>query len=58
MQLHILGSGCPAPAANLYGSSFILEAGQDSIMVDCGPATTYKMARMGIKPEQEFGASS
>jgi len=26
--------------------------GEDSVMVDCGPATTHKMARMGIKPRQ------
>ena len=33
-----------------YGSSFILEVGKDCLMVDCGPATTYKMTKMGIPP--------
>lgn len=50
MRLHVLGSGCPDPLPERFGSSFILEAGAESIMVDCGPATTYKMARMGIRP--------
>lgn len=52
MRLHVLGSGCPVPASECYGSSFILEVGADLVMVDCGPATTYKMARMGIMPGQ------
>ena len=50
MRLHVLGSGCPQPTPQAYGSSFILEVGADFVMVDCGPATTYKMARMGIPP--------
>ena len=51
MQLHVLGSGCPHPAAEQYGSAFILEVGSELLMVDCGPATTYKMARMGLSPK-------
>ena len=35
-----------------YGCSCILEIGDDRIMVDCGPGTTYKMARMGMSPTQ------
>ena len=50
MQLHVLGSGCPTPTHERYGSSFLLEVGAECVMVDCGPATTYKMARMGIRP--------
>jgi len=52
MKLHILGSGCPAPTPEQYGSSFLLEAGHEFIMVDCGPGTTYKMARMGLPLKQ------
>lgn len=50
MRLYILGSGCPAPLPDWYGSSFILEIGSDALMIDCGPAATYKMVRMGINP--------
>ena len=52
MKLHVLGSGCPQPTREAYGSAFILELGGDSLMVDCGPGTTYKMGLMGIKTTQ------
>ena len=52
MRLHILGSGCPQPTPERYGSAFVLEVGAGSVMVDCGPATTYKMARMALMPGQ------
>ncbi len=48
MRLHIVGSGCPAALPDRYGSCFILEVGKDRVMIDCGPGTTYKMARMGL----------
>ncbi len=50
MRLHILGSGCPDPTPERYGSAFILEVGADCLMIDCGPAATHKMVRMGIRP--------
>ena len=50
MRLHVLGSGCPAPMPERYGSAFVLEMGDQALLIDCGPAATYKMARMGIDP--------
>ena len=50
MKLHIVGSGCPSPVAEAHGSAFVLEVGGDLVLVDCGPGTTYKMARMGLHP--------
>ena len=50
MKLHAIGCGCPPPTAERHGSAFLLEVGDEMLMVDCGPATTYKMARMGIAP--------
>jgi ribonuclease Z len=54
VKLHVLGAGTPDPGAERYGSGFLLELDdpQRLVMVDCGPASTYKMARMGIKPTQ------
>ncbi|MBI2440858.1 MAG: MBL fold metallo-hydrolase [Lentisphaerae bacterium] len=52
VRLHIIGSGCPDPKANRYGSAFLLELDGHGILIDCGPATTYKMARMGLDPRQ------
>ncbi|MCK5801996.1 MAG: MBL fold metallo-hydrolase [Lentisphaeria bacterium] len=50
MKLHIVGSGCPDARQERYGSACLLEVGTDMLMVDCGPATTYKMACMNIAP--------
>ena len=54
MRLHILGSGTPDPLKERYGSGFLLELDDPNqmIMVDCGPASTYKMACMEIAPSQ------
>lgn len=52
MNLHVLGSGCPAPTAERFGSAFLLEVGEEQVLIDCGPATTHKMARMGLAPER------
>ena len=54
MKLHILGNGGPRPSrmGERFGTSCILEFGNERIMVDCGPGTTYKMARMGMLPTQ------
>ena len=52
MRLHVVGNGCPQPTPDWYGSAFVLEVGTSFVMVDCGPATTYKMVRMGIMPGQ------
>ena len=52
MKLHIVGSGCPQPTPNWCGSSFVLETPTERVMVDCGPGTTYKLARLGMKATQ------
>ncbi len=48
--LHILGAGTPSPNADLFGTSCLVEVGDDLVMVDCGPATTWKMVRAGFRP--------
>lgn len=50
MELHIIGAGCPDPFANRFGSAFVLQLGDEHLMVDCGPAATYKMAHLGLHP--------
>jgi ribonuclease Z len=54
MKLHILGNGGPRPssAGERFGTSCILEFAGERIMVDCGPGTTYKLARMRMLPTQ------
>lgn len=52
LRLHLVGCGYPPPMGSgdqtRHGSAFLLEVGTELLLVDCGPATTYKMARMGI----------
>lgn len=52
MKLHILGAGNPDPSPTRYGSAFVLEIGDERLLIDCGPATTFKMAQAGIRPTQ------
>ena len=49
-RVHIIGAGTPTPTPQRFGSSFVVEAAGELIMVDCGPATTYKMVRAGLWP--------
>lgn len=50
MRLYILGAGTPTPAHNRYGSSYIVKVADEYLMFDCGPATTYKLAKAGMSP--------
>lgn len=47
-QLKVVGSGTPTPTPERWGTCFILEACDQRFMIDCGPASTYKMHRMGV----------
>lgn len=52
MRLHILGSGMPVPGvgAHRHGSSYVLQRDDEYMMFDCGPATTNKLMKAGIRP--------
>ena len=49
-RIHIIGAGTPTPTPARFGSSFVVEVAGEQLMVDCGPATTYKMVRAGLWP--------
>jgi len=38
----------PVPTPERWGTSFLLEISGEWLMVDCGPASTYKMYQMGV----------
>lgn len=50
MRLILLGTGTPGLSATQYGSSYVVSPGSDHLMFDCGPATTYKLLRVGLAP--------
>ena len=47
-RLIILGSGTPVPTPERWGAGYLLEIGGEWLMVDCGPASTYKMHLSGV----------
>lgn len=51
-RLKIVGSGMTVPTPERWGSCFLLEIGNEWLMVDCGPASTYKMHQMGVSCTQ------
>ncbi len=50
--LHLLGTGTPTPTRSRFGTSCVLELGEDRLMLDCGPAATWKLVRAGLWPTQ------
>src|SRR5688572_25815410 len=51
-RLYILGAGTPTPTAQRFGSSYVVEVGDEHLMFDCGPATTHKLVQAGLRPTQ------
>ncbi len=51
-RIYILGSGTPTPTAERFGSAFVIDADGELIMIDCGPAATWKLAKVGLRPTQ------
>jgi ribonuclease Z len=49
-RIHILGSGTPTPTPDRFGSAFAVEVDGQLLMVDCGPAATWKLAKAGLNP--------
>lgn len=52
MKLWLIGSGSPRPTRERFGTCYILQVGDEYLMIDCGPASTYKMVKVGILPTQ------
>lgn len=49
MRVYLLGSGTPTPTAERFGTSYAVEVGGQHLLIDCGPATTWKLAKAGLK---------
>ena len=51
-RIHVIGAGTPTPTRTRFGSSFVVEVAGEQIMIDCGPATTYKLVKAGLWPTE------
>jgi len=51
-RIFLLGCGTPTPSPGRFGSSYIVQTGDDYLMFDCGPATTHKLVKTGLCPTQ------
>jgi ribonuclease BN (tRNA processing enzyme) len=51
-KLTILGAGTPTPTPSRFGTSYVLQIGDDHLMIDCGPASTHKLVKAGLFPTQ------
>lgn len=49
-ELTILGAGTPGPTPGRFGSSYVVKIGGEHLMFDCGPATTHKLVKAGLRP--------
>lgn len=49
-RLYILGAGTPTPTPTRFGSSQVVQIGDELVMFDCGPATTHKLVKAGLSP--------
>ena len=49
-RVYVLGAGTPTPTPTRFGSSYVVKTGDEYIMVDCGPAATYKLVKAGLWP--------
>jgi ribonuclease Z len=48
VKVTLLGCGVPTPAISRFGSGYLLEMDDEKILVDCGPATTYKLTQVAV----------
>lgn len=51
-SVYILGAGTPTPTPARFGSAYVIEAGGEYLMFDCGPAATHKLVKAGLWPTQ------
>ncbi len=52
VQLTLLGTGTPTPLVHRAGSSYLLQVGNESILVDCGPFCVRRLLEKGISPTE------
>jgi len=48
LKITLLGTGIPNPHINAFGTSTLIEAGDQRVLIDCGRGTVVRMAQMGF----------
>ena len=51
-RLLLLGTGTPAPLAHRGGSSYLLQTGDQTLLIDCGPGSVRRLLEAGIVTTQ------
>ena len=49
-RVYVLGAGTPTPTPARFGSAFAMRIGDETLMLDCGPAATHKLVKAGLWP--------
>jgi ribonuclease BN (tRNA processing enzyme) len=47
-QLTLLGTGSPSPLVHRGGSSYLLRAGEETLLIDCGPACVRRLLEKAV----------
>ncbi len=48
LTVTLLGTGIPNPDINAFGTSTLIEAGSERVLIDCGRGTVIRMSQMGF----------
>ena len=48
LRITLLGTGIPNPQINAFGTSTLVEAGDERVMIDCGRGTVIRMSQVGL----------
>jgi len=51
-SVYFVSSGTPTPTKSRFGTCYVLQLGDEFLMIDCGPAATHKLVKMGLFPTQ------
>jgi ribonuclease Z len=52
MRVTLLGAGVPTPTPRRFGSAYLLDVAGGCLLIDCGPATTFKLIQAGRRAEE------
>ena len=48
LRATLLGTGIPNPQINAFGTSTLIEAGDEKLLIDCGRGTVIRLAQLGL----------